>query len=245
MGQKRMWQTAISMLATALLVVAGGELQVAASKPTSTGNPTVTIKLTPAAWQEMVSVAISPDQQTLVGGFTNRGGRENLKIWQLDSGELLHEPVADRNTEATPALLLAQRKSCSVVNIRTGQLALRFSPNGKSRAGLDNGNTVELLKDGPGVWRYIRVLNGPNSRVNGLEGWVNSNYLACGGVDDSGDFVNVLVFAPPSNVRTSPNGSVVCTIAKQQVIRVYVEPQGSWYSTTACGGGWIHESQIR
>jgi hypothetical protein len=104
---------------------------------------------------------------------------------------------------------------------------------------------VELLKDGPGVWRYIRVLNGPNSRVNGLEGWVNSNYLACGGVDDSGDFVNVLVFAPPSNVRTSPNGSVVCTIAKQQVIRVYVEPQGSWYSTTACGGGWIHESQIR
>jgi hypothetical protein len=69
MGQKRMWQTAISMLATALLVVAGGELQVAASKPKSTGNPTVTIKLTPAVWQEMVSVAISPGGQTLVGGL--------------------------------------------------------------------------------------------------------------------------------------------------------------------------------
>lgn len=148
-------------------------------------------------------------------------------------------------TIAPTPLLIAQNLNCTVVNIRTGQLALRFSPNGKSRAGLDNGNTVELLQGGSGVWRYIRVLDGPNRRINGLEGWVNSNYLACGGVDDSGDFMNVRVFDPPSNIRTSPNGSVKCTIARRRTIQVYVEPQNGWYSTTACGGGWIHESQIR
>lgn len=155
-------------------------------------------------------------------------------------------PAVGKITNTTP-LLMAQNINCSVVNIRTGQLALRFSPNGESRAGLDNGNTAELLRSGPGVWRYIRVLNGSNARINGLKGWVNSNYLVCGGasVDDSFDFTSVRVFDPPSKIRTSPNGSVKCTIARRQAIQVYVEPQNGWYSTTACGGGWIHESQIR
>lgn len=156
-------------------------------------------------------------------------------------------PAVGKITNTTPLLMAQNINYCSVVNIRTGQLALRFSPNGESRAGLDNGNTVELLQGGPGVWRYIRVLDGPNYRINGLKGWVNSNYLACGGagVDDSGDFMNVRVFDPPSNIRTSPNGSVKCTLARRQTIQVYVEPQNGWYSTTACAGGWIHESQIR
>ncbi|MBD2607180.1 SH3 domain-containing protein [Scytonema hofmannii FACHB-248] len=67
---------------------------------------------------------------------------------------------------------------CSVTGIQTGQLALRFSPNGKSKAGLNNGNTVLPMKT-QGNWSYVRVISGPNNRVNGLEGWVNSNYIAC------------------------------------------------------------------
>lgn len=67
---------------------------------------------------------------------------------------------------------------CDVVNIQSGQLALRFSPNGKSRAGLNNGNIVRYLKR-QGIWSYVRVIRGPNRQVNGLEGWVNSDYLNC------------------------------------------------------------------
>ncbi|MBW4609067.1 MAG: hypothetical protein KME22_18130 [Hassallia sp. WJT32-NPBG1] len=67
---------------------------------------------------------------------------------------------------------------CSVTGIQTGQLALRLSPNGKSRAGLNNGNTVLPIKS-QSNWSYVRVISGPNNRVNGLEGWVNSNYIAC------------------------------------------------------------------
>lgn len=168
-----------------------------------------------------------------------------LSLFVVNLNFTLATMISLGNTKAAEAFLIAQGVSCSVTNIKTGQLALRFSPNGQSKSGLNNGNTVEVLRYGSGVWSYVRVINGSNNRVNGLEGWVNSNYLACGGVDNSGDFENVVVFAPPSKVRTSPNGRIQCTITKRQVITVYTEPQGSWYSTTACGGGWIHQSQIR
>jgi hypothetical protein len=59
------------------------------------------------------------------------------------------------------------------------------------------------------------------------------------------DFGYSLVFDPPSNVRSSPDGAVKCTLESMTVISVYVEPKNGWYSTQACGGGWIHESQIR
>jgi hypothetical protein len=59
------------------------------------------------------------------------------------------------------------------------------------------------------------------------------------------DMGYVLVFDPPSRVRSSPGGSVKCTLEKMVVISVYVEPRDGWYSTDACDGGWIHSSQVR
>lgn len=55
----------------------------------------------------------------------------------------------------------------------------------------------------------------------------------------------MLVFDPPSNVRSSPNGPVKCTIENMRVVAVYPEPRGDWFSTSACGDGWIHKSQVR
>ncbi len=54
-----------------------------------------------------------------------------------------------------------------------------------------------------------------------------------------------IVYDPPSNVRSAPNGSVKCVIENMEIIQVVNEPRGTWYSTTKCGGGWIDESQIR
>ncbi len=62
---------------------------------------------------------------------------------------------------------------------------------------------------------------------------------------DSEDMGHVLVFDPPSNVRSTPGGAVKCAIAEMTVIQIYAEPTNDWYSTQACGGGWIHRSQIR
>jgi hypothetical protein len=59
------------------------------------------------------------------------------------------------------------------------------------------------------------------------------------------DMGYVLVFDPPSRVRSSPGGSLKCTLDRMVVISVYVEPRDGWYSTDACDGGWIHSSQVR
>lgn len=59
------------------------------------------------------------------------------------------------------------------------------------------------------------------------------------------DFATVLIYDPPSNIRQTPNGKVICSISQMLVTSVYVEDQNGWYQTDSCGGGWIHQSQIR
>lgn len=56
-----------------------------------------------------------------------------------------------------------------------------------------------------------------------------------------------IVYDPPSNVRYSPNGEILCTIRKVTRVWLYGNPVDGWYRTTACEGadGWIHESQIK
>ncbi|MEC4807224.1 MAG: hypothetical protein SAJ12_23170 [Jaaginema sp. PMC 1079.18] len=75
---------------------------------------------------------------------------------------------------------------CEVTGIQRGQLAVRPEPAGEPFAGLNNGNTVAAMI-GSGrwvaldnvVWYYVHILRGPNSGLNGREGWVNSDYLEC------------------------------------------------------------------
>lgn len=66
-------------------------------------------------------------------------------------------------------------------------------------------------------------------------------------VDNSVETAEVavaLVFDPPSNIRFSPNGDVMCAVTSKGSIRIYDKVDG-WYRTDACGLiGVIHESQI-
>lgn len=53
------------------------------------------------------------------------------------------------------------------------------------------------------------------------------------------------VFDPPSNVRTSPNSNILCSVRNVTNINIYGST-GSWYYTDYCGErGVIHSSQIR
>ena len=109
--------------------------------------------------------------------------------WKEDSDEGMYLTIVNKNKrifheklvsvpENVPKVELKWATWCDVVNIKSGQLALRFTPNGKSRADLNNGNHV-LLKKQEGIWAYVDVIRGPNKKVEGLKGWVNSNYLSC------------------------------------------------------------------
>jgi hypothetical protein len=54
-----------------------------------------------------------------------------------------------------------------------------------------------------------------------------------------------IVFSPPSNVRTSPNGNIICSVRERRNINIYGSV-GSWYYTDVCGEmGLIHSSQIK
>ena len=53
-----------------------------------------------------------------------------------------------------------------------------------------------------------------------------------------------LVVDPPSNVRATPKGRIICSLGRTR-IEVF-EPTGSWYRTNVCGTkGYIHKSQIQ
>ncbi len=54
-----------------------------------------------------------------------------------------------------------------------------------------------------------------------------------------------LVFDPPSNVRATPGGSILCSVDASTYINIYGN-SGSWYETDACGEmGVIDISQIQ
>ncbi len=63
--------------------------------------------------------------------------------------------------------------------------------------------------------------------------------------------LEVTVFAPPSNVRNTPNGKIIlCRVDTIKKIKIYGEicsPYSGWYFTDVCNGqiGAIHISQIR
>jgi len=58
-----------------------------------------------------------------------------------------------------------------------------------------------------------------------------------------------LVFDPPSNVRVTPNGQILCKITTKRRISIWNDKVGGndWYATNACGSkgtGYIHQSQV-
>ena len=54
-----------------------------------------------------------------------------------------------------------------------------------------------------------------------------------------------VVFDPPSNVRSSPNGNVLCAVKERTTINVYGSTS-NWYYTDVCGRmGVIHSGQLR
>ena len=60
-----------------------------------------------------------------------------------------------------------------------------------------------------------------------------------------------IVYDPPANLRSTPNGSIICVIDTMQLIKPYGDPQNDWYSTEAfCPDGkqkkgLIHDSQLK
>ena len=54
-----------------------------------------------------------------------------------------------------------------------------------------------------------------------------------------------IVYDPPSNIRSSPNGSILCSVTSKGAIPIQGK-QGDWYRTDYCGNaGFIHKDQLK
>ena len=105
---------------------------------------------------------------------------------------------------------------------------------------------AEAYCAGEGSWHSDGLEHKPQSQATR-----NMLSIVCTGRHADGTYQEEgygysLVFDPPSNIRATPSGQVICSISEMSVISVYAEPKNGWYLTQACGGvGWIHKSQIR
>lgn len=89
-----------------------------------------------------------------------------------------------------------------------------------------------------------RQVNRPQSAAtkNMLDA-VCSRQTSTGGITSKAGAA--IVFDPPSNVRTSPNGAILCAVQKKTTINI-LGSEGAWYKTDVCGSmGFIHGDQLK
>lgn len=93
-----------------------------------------------------------------------------------------------------------------------------------------------------GTWTTFpeRAVNRPQS-----EATQNMLSTVCSYRSSTSSAGAATVFDPPSNVRSSPNGEILCSVRNVQTIDLYGST-GSWYYTDICGEmGVIDASQLR
>jgi hypothetical protein len=72
----------------------------------------------------------------------------------------------------------------------------------------------------------------------------------CRGISSGGEatvspFGAAIVFDPPSNIRSTPNGSILCSVTSRGTIPIQGR-EGEWYITDYCGSlGYIHQGQVK
>jgi hypothetical protein len=111
---------------------------------------------------------------------------------------------------------------------------------------LGNEKVISQANCNNGTWIAFstRQVNPPQSQATQNMLNVVCNYRSSH-FNSSVDSGKAFVFEPPSNVRTSPNGNILCSVKIPTTINVYGSVN-SWYYTDVCGRiGLIHSSQIR
>jgi serine/threonine protein kinase, bacterial len=126
--------------------------------------------------------------------------------------------------------------TCSISTNQSGALSFVYY--------LDR-DRVEAETDCSGTW-----ISFPEKQVNRPQSPATQKMLdrVCSQKAFSGSTATAriaIVIDPPSNIRVSPNGTILCSVKQKQEINVY-EAQGDWYATDICGTrGVIHSSQLR
>ena len=120
-------------------------------------------------------------------------------------------------------------------------------PEMEACAGTGLGNCRYLWKKGG---RTLAIFTIGDSPVYDGQDFVKAQEQSEADKNDKSWRGGALVHTPPSNVRESPGGKVICVIREKKTITVngstnITDDDGEWIRTNACGKtGVIHSSQI-
>lgn len=152
------------------------------------------------------------------------------------------EPTTTGQTQDDSIVELGE--SVSGEPIRLLLNSIRYGEGGTSAFSYQLGNaTVEALAN----CRDRSWTSYPERRINRPQSPATEQMLnrVCDRADRGALAGVAIVHDPPSNIRSTPNGAVLCTIDSRRTIRVG-EPRDDWHPTSACGrAGFIHSSQLQ
>lgn len=119
----------------------------------------------------------------------------------------------------------------------------------------DDEKTDELAKEKEDLQKREEKLRREKERLENekknLEANKRSNNTSTQTTETTPSATTATVFAPPTNIRESPNGTILCSIKRRTNIEILGstgirDNNGVWYFTSACGKtGVIHSTQIR
>jgi hypothetical protein len=134
------------------------------------------------------------------------------------------------------------------VSLAQGDIQVEvYEPQGSRIAQLSN-QVTQWQGLVPGNGDYIVTISGVGNTTFWVDIDVMTPTIASSPASNSSGISRAgvaIVFDPPSNVRESPNGRIVCSVQERKTINIY-ESVGDWYTTDVCGAtGMIHKSQVR
>jgi len=112
---------------------------------------------------------------------------------------------------------------------------------------LGNERIPSIANCSEGTWVTLPEMTTHSPKSAATQNMVNRvcrDVLTGGGpaVSSSGA---AIVFDPPSNIRSSPNGNILCSVTSRGSIPIQGK-EGDWYTTDYCGSvGYIHKGQIK
>ena len=98
-----------------------------------------------------------------------------------------------------------------------------------------------------GTWITLPEVKTHSPKSVATQNMVNR---VCSGMQNSGGpsastSGAAIVFDPPSNIRVTPNGGILCSVTSKGTIPIQ-RKIGDWYETDFCGStGYIHKGQVR
>lgn len=192
----------------------------------------------------------------LAGKFVNKNNQETLLIGTTSNKTLDINPILSNATNILPIenskmLFLGNASNDEAVYLDTQSISFDDEISVRAVYYLGKAKHLATINCSETFW----TVEGDKTKYKPMtQASKNLIALACDikKVKDKNEGIGYfIVYDPPANLRSTPNGSIICKIDTMQLIKPHGDPQNDWYSTDAiCPDGnqkkgLIHKTQLK